>query len=43
MPVSEKTLEENMPSVKEAEFHNDGLNFTVTDFNGYVSVIVTPE
>ena len=42
-PVSDKTLEENMPSVKEAEFCNNGLNFTVTDFNGYVSVIVTPE
>ena len=43
MPISDKTLEKNMPSVKEAEFNNNGLNFTVTDFNGYVSVIVTPE
>ena len=43
MPISDKTLEKNMPSVKEAEFINKGLNFTVADFNGYVSVIVTPE
>ena len=43
IPVSVKTMEKNMPSVKEAEFCNNGLNFTVTDFSGYISVIVTPE
>ena len=42
-PVSNKTLEKNMPSVKKAEFINNGLNFTVTDFSGYISVIVIPE
>lgn len=42
-PVSVKTIEKNMPSVKESEFCNIGLNFTVTDFSGYISVIVTPE
>ena len=42
-PVSNKTLEENMPSVKKAEFINNGLHFTVTDFSGYISVIVIPE
>ncbi|WP_435307805.1 hypothetical protein [Sebaldella termitidis] len=42
-PVSVKTMEKNMPSVKESEFCNNGLNFTVTDFSGYISIIVTPE
>ena len=42
-PVSNKILEKNMPSVKKAEFINNGLHFTVTDFSGYISVIVIPE
>lgn len=42
-PVSNKTMEKNMPSVKKAEFISSGLHFTVTDFSGYISVIVIPE
>ncbi|MCP1224040.1 hypothetical protein [Sebaldella sp. S0638] len=42
-PISNKVTEKNMPSVQEAEFSRNGLHFTVTDFSGYISVIIIPE
>ena len=42
-PLSNKVTEKNMPSVQEAKFSRNGLLLTVTDFSGYVSVIITPE
>ena len=42
-PLSNKVTEKNMPSVQEAEFSRNGLHLTVTDFSGYISVIITPE